>query len=87
MRTAAGSEWKLMLNRFTNRRAILAKRFGLMGRALTWKPAALCAAGKAETAVPPSSVTMPPRLWGKDVLSDAFPETDGLTVDQGAASS
>jgi hypothetical protein len=75
-----------MLNRFTNRRAILAKKFGLMGGALTWKPQALWAAGKAETAVPPSSVTMPPGLWGKDVPPDAFPEPDVLAVDHGAAS-
>ena len=76
-----------MLNRFTNRRPILSKSFGLMGGAPTWKPAALWAAGKAETAGPPSSACMPPRQWGKDVPPDAFPEPDVLTVDQGAASS
>jgi gluconolactonase len=39
------------------------------------------AAGKAETAVPPSVVTQPPRQWGKDAPPDVFPDPDVLPLD------
>ena len=45
----------------TNRRKALTKGLGLTAGPLMSKPmAALGAAGKAETAVPPNVVTMPP---------------------------
>ena len=46
-------------------------------------PRSVLAAAKAETATPPSVVTMPPRLWGKDAPPDVFPDPDVLAVDQG----
>ena len=39
------------------------------------------AADKAQTAVPPSVITQPPRLWGKDAPPDVFPDPDVLPID------
>ena len=67
--------------RIINRRA-LTKGLGLATGALMLEPSALRAAGKAETAVPPSVVTVPPRRWGKDAPPNVFPDPDVLAVDQ-----
>jgi hypothetical protein len=56
-------------NRFINRRRMLHEGLGLTAGALILRPTALRAADKAQTAVPPSVVTMPPRKWGIDVPS------------------
>ena len=39
------------------------------------------AADKAILGTPPSVVTSPPRLWGKDAPPDVFPDPDVITVD------
>ena len=39
------------------------------------------AQAKAQTAVPPSVITMPPRQWGKDAPPDVFPDPDVLPLD------
>ena len=36
---------------------------------------------KAQTAVPPSVITMPPRQWGRDAPPDVFPDPDVLPLD------
>ena len=36
---------------------------------------------KAQTAVPPSVITAPPRQWGKDAPPDVFPDPDVLPLD------
>src|SRR3954467_5598912 len=43
--------------------------------------ARVLAAVKAETAVPPSVVTQPPRQWGKVAPPDVFPDPDVLPID------
>ena len=64
-----------------NRRGLLTRGLGLSAGALALKPTALLAAAKAETAVPPSVVTMPPRQWGGDAPPDVFPDPDVLPLD------
>ena len=64
------------MNRQINRRGVLAA-----GSLVLAAPPFARAAGKAETAVPPSVITQPARLWGKDAPPDVFPDPDVLSVD------
>ena len=63
-----------------DRRGLLAQ--GFSASAVMLEPSALLAADKAQTAVPPSVVTMPPRQWGKDAPPDVFPDPDVLPLDE-----
>ena len=36
---------------------------------------------KAQTAIPPSVITMPPRQWSRDAPPDVFPDPDVLPLD------
>ena len=58
-----------------NRRTLIAG--GCSALPLITVPRVL-AAVKAETAVPPSVITQPPRQWGKDAAPDVFPDPDVL---------
>ena len=61
-----------------NRRTLIAG--GCSALPLITVPRVL-AAVKAETAVPPSVITQPPRQWGKDAAPDVFPDPDVLPID------
>ena len=61
-----------------NRRTLIAG--GCSALPLITGPRVL-AAVKAETAVPPSVITQPPRQWGKDAPPDVFPDPDVLPID------
>ena len=61
-----------------NRRTLIAG--GCSALPLITVPRVL-AAVKAETAVPPSVITQPPRQWGKDAPPDVFPDPDVLPID------
>ena len=63
-----------------NRRTLIAG--GCSALPLITVPRVL-AAVKAETAVPPSVITQPPRQWGKDAAPDVFPDPDVLPIDDG----
>src|SRR5689334_24232088 len=66
------------MNAPINRRHVIAG--GCSALPLIAAPRVL-AADKAQTAVPPSVITMPPRQWGKDAPPDVFPDPDVLPLD------
>jgi len=74
----ARKKGKAMSYRILSRRSVME---GLAAGSLMLPPAAGHAAGKAETAVPPSVVTSPPRQWGTDAPPDVFPDPDVLPLD------
>ena len=66
------------MNRPINRRKLIAG--GCSALPLITAPGVL-AAVKAETAVPPSVITQPPRQWGRDAPPNVFPDPDVLPID------
>ena len=69
------------MKRVLNRRTAVTGALGFSAGAMISRPMAVLAAGKAETATPPSVITMPPRQWGRDAPPDVFPDPDVLSLD------